>query len=271
MFCPKCGKVLPDSASFCGSCGADLQTRTSGQKPGQGSQKSAQVGPMEPKPGTVTPSEISVIKRRIPPTMIGTLVVTLFVVVMMMLPWVSSPVMKSASSAVSTTYNYVTGGSMSSRGYNYPMYNMGELVNTFNNVESLGKSLSSSSSSKSSTSSSHSSSSSSASSLQGTMGRVHAVYFVFWMLSLALLVIGAILYITKRTNRKVLVIGLVLTAVLSIAWLIGVGWLNSALTRALNGYFSSSIVALQVTAAPILALVGAGVGALLAMLPASRN
>lgn len=32
MYCPKCGKQVPDNAAFCSSCGADLKGGTSGQK-----------------------------------------------------------------------------------------------------------------------------------------------------------------------------------------------------------------------------------------------
>lgn len=294
MFCPKCGRELPDTAEFCGSCGVELKGRKpkeelpavpeeikNGAAVALDSCMSDAATPDDSTSDAVAPhapgadasaSSVATSKRSFPPTKIGALIVTILVAVMMMLPWISSPAMKSLSKVASTTYNYVTGSSTSSRSYDYPMYNMGELVSTFNNVESLGNSLSSSSSSKSYKSNPYSSSSNSkASSLKGTMGRVHAAYLVFWIISLGLTVIGAIVWMVKRKNHKVLLAGLILTAVVSLAWIIGVTVLNNALTSALNSYLGSSIVALQITAAPVIALIGAIVGAILVGRPASHE
>ena len=61
MFCPKCGKELPDNAKFCGGCGADVNAPVSAPEPVKQSVPSQQSAPMNQTsaPQSATPPAAS--------------------------------------------------------------------------------------------------------------------------------------------------------------------------------------------------------------------
>ncbi len=57
MFCPNCGKQLPDDSRFCGSCGSKIGSSSTGPKPSF--QKQGGFSWKEARKATVLPREVA--------------------------------------------------------------------------------------------------------------------------------------------------------------------------------------------------------------------
>jgi hypothetical protein len=186
-------------------------------------------------------------------TTIISVALSVVVLIALLVPWVTSPAANYASSTMSTLYTSLTGSSRSSTTYDYTIPETRELVSYVDEISETLDDIEQEIDSSSSSSSGHPQEvylSNPENVSPSTIDIVYLVAIVMWVASLCLIILGAILYVIKNKYSPILVVGLCLSAVLGIAWVIGINSANDQIMSSINSLLGTHIVLLQPTAAP---------------------
>ena len=167
---------------------------------------------------------------------IASLIGGVIVFVLMLLKWLSVPIMATASSYLSSA------GIGSASSYTYTMYNMGDVTDTMDSFYQLGQAFSSTFSS---------------SGVNSPFTAVHIVFLIIWIVALILIVGGVLnMFLNRTHSRTLLLVGAAVATLLALTWCIAIAALNSAMASELSSYLGGySITVFKVTAAPILTII----------------
>lgn len=238
MFCPKCGKSLPDNASFCGSCGNKLKAPTAnvGQQtmvtPNDRNAYDRFATAAMPSPAAAA-SQASQNSAASPFTVVGIVarVSALAAFVCMMMPWVSVPV-ANAFSQLGASF-----GISDQQDFSYFMFNMGDVSQVMDLLPS------------------------------GNFGTLQTVLFAAWLVAAIVLVGGLVasFALGKRTARPVIP-GAIAAAVVALAWFAFISACNADIASVATSIAGVSVTAFELPPSVLLTALFGVVSCILAIL-----